>query len=109
MTTYPILTGSTVEYDASGAIDPRASVVKLTKAGIAAMTLADPETGYDGHIMTIWSSTANADTVTNTTGFGGASTAKDVATSGGAIGNSMTIRADGGVWVVVGLNGYTLG
>lgn len=106
---YPILTGTVVEYDASGAIDPRVSVAKLTKAGVGVMTLADPEPGYDGHIMTICTTTAQAHTVTYTGGFGGIGTGEDVATFQGAIGESMTIRAVDGTWFIVGLHTVALG
>jgi len=96
-------------YSDDGAIDPRASVVKLTEADTSAMTLADPEEGYDGHIMTIHATAAQAYTVTYTGGFGGIGTGKDVATFGGAIGDGMTIRAVDGTWFVLALFGVTLG
>lgn len=107
-----VLTPATVEYSANGAIALPTSmltVVNLTKAGVAAMTLADPTAAIEGAIMVINTETAQAHTVTNTTGFNGAGAGGDVATWGGAIGDGMVLVALNAKWNVVVLKNVTLG
>jgi hypothetical protein len=70
--------------------------VYLTKAGVAAMTLAVPF--GDGAELTITSTTANAHTVTIAAGLAGAGAGADVLTFGGAIGDSITLTSYGGYW-----------
>jgi hypothetical protein len=100
-------------YSVSGAIslpdDNRDVTVILNKAGVAAMTLADPTQAMSGRKVVITSETAQAHTVTNTTGFNGASTSGDVATFGGAIGDTMVIQAVNGKWHAIVLTDVTLG
>lgn len=86
-----------------------AKAVIVTKAGVCAMTLADPATADNGKVMMIVSSTAYAHTVTNTTGFNGGSTASDVATFGAAAGNSLILLAYAQRWYAISLTGVTLG
>ena len=95
---------------ANGAIAAKTGVVMLTKAGVAAMTLAAPTAGTDdGKVLSIVAATANAHTVTQTTpGFNNAGTSGDVATFGGAIGDSMQIVAYNGRWHVISLRNVTL-
>lgn len=90
-------------YTASGAIAIKPGVVFLGCAGACAMTLANPTTQQNGVIMYIIATTAQAHTVTNTTGFDGGTTARDVATYGGAIGDYMAIIAVNGVWYRLGI------
>lgn len=87
---------------ASGAITQKDGVLFITKAGVAAMTIADPTAGADdGKRLAIVSTTANAHTVTYaTTGFNAGTTGTDVGTFGGAKGDNLVIRAYGGVWYV---------
>lgn len=94
----------------NGAIAAKTGVVMLTKAGVAAMTLAAPTAGTDdGKVLVIVAATANAHTVTQTTpGFNNAGTSGDVATFGGAIGDSMQIVAYNGRWHVISLRNVTL-
>lgn len=97
-------------YGASGAITIQTGTVLLTKAGVGAMTLAAPSTAQNGTRLRIVSTTAQAHTVTQTTpGFNNGSTASDVATFGGAIGDNFMIEAYNGVWYVLGLRNVTLG
>jgi hypothetical protein len=91
-------------YTASGALDTRFAVHNIAVDGVGAMTLADPEAGYDGQEMFILATTANAHTVTYTGGFGGAGTGNDVATFGGAVGDSMHLIAYGGTWYITSDN-----
>ncbi len=94
----------TKKYTAAGAIDPSANRVNLAGAGAIAMTLVDPPNtpSFQGKTMTIVATTAQAHTVTNTTGFNAAGTGGDVATFGGAKGDSMTLVSWGGVWYTEG-------
>jgi len=50
---------------------------------------------------------AQANTVTNTTGFNGAGGAGDIATFGGAIGDNFTIMAVNGIWNIVASKNVT--
>lgn len=96
---------------ANGAIAATSGVVMLTKAGVAAMTLAAPTAGTDdGKVLMMVAATANAHTVTQTTpGFNNGGTASDVATFGGAIGDNLVVVAYNGRWHVVSLRNVTLG
>lgn len=96
---------------ADGAITVKSGSVFITKATAAALTLAAPTAGVDdGKQLTIIDTYGAAHTVTNTSpGFNAASTSGDVATFGGAKGDSMVIRAYQGVWLTVSLRNVTLG
>lgn len=96
-------------YTASGAITIQPGVQFLGSGGALAMTLANPTTEQNGMIMIITSTNASAHTVTYTAGFGGGTTARDVATYGGAVNDSMTIIAFNGVWWVISTRNVTLG
>ena len=86
-----------VDYAASGAITQKAGTVTISKAGVAAMTLADPVTVTDdGKVLRIVSKTAFAHTVTLAGGF--QCRANHVATFGGAVGDQLTVEALGGKW-----------
>ena len=88
---------------ADGAITIKNGTVKVTKAGVAAMTLANPtDVTDDNKELTILSTTAQAHTLTVTGGFGNGSTGEDVATFSGAIGDNITLKAMGGYWYIVG-------
>lgn len=87
----------------------------FTKAGVAAMTIADPTAGtHDGVTLTFIATTANANTLSNAAGSGFFSSGggtKDVATWGGAIGDGFTIIAYQGKWYIDprGVTNVTLG
>ena len=87
--------------------------IYITKAGVCALTLADPTaTTHDGTRLTFMSTTANAHTVSNAagSGFNGAGSGSDVATFGAAVGNNLTVEAYQGKWYVIGTSvGITLG
>lgn len=99
---------------ANGAIDSHTQAQYLiTKAGVAAMTLAAPTaTTDDFKTITISSGTANAHTITVTAGvfYNGKSTyaADTVATFAAFPGASITLMAYQGHWVVVSTNGSTV-
>ena len=83
----------------NGAITIKSGLVVLTKAGVAAMTLAAPTVGTDdGKILHIVATTANAHTVTIANGLSGASTAADVGTFGGAVADRVSLIAYNGIW-----------
>lgn len=92
-----------------GAITIAEGVVFLNKAGVIAATLADPPLTMTGAILHIVSLSAQAHTVTNTTGIGGGAGSNDVATWGGAIGDALTLVAKAGVWHTLSLDGVSLG
>lgn len=97
------------ELTVNGAITIKMGTVFLNKAGVLAATLASPTSGADDNKeLTIIAMQAQANTVTLTAGFNGGGTASDVATFGGAIGDSMTIVAYKGVWYVKNLVNVTL-
>ena len=77
----------------------------ITKAGVAAMTIADPTaTTHDGVRLTFIATTAHAHTLSNAAGsgfFSSGGATKDVATFGGAIGDGIVIEAYQGKWYIV--------
>jgi hypothetical protein len=79
------------------------ALIYLTKAGVGAMTLAAPAIDQQNTLLFI-STTAQAHTIT----MAGNAAATDVATFGGAIGNSCTLKASNGVWACVAQNGVTV-
>lgn len=83
----------------------------ITKAGVAAMTIANPtDVTHNGLELTFQSITANAHTLTRaTTGFNDAGSAGDVATWGGAKGDTLVIVAYGAKWYVKSATNVTLG
>lgn len=94
---------------ANGAINITNGVVTLNKAGVLAATLAAPTDVTDDHKeLVVVSLSAQAHTVTHTPGFSGAGAGKDVATFGGAVGDSITLVAFNGAWHVKALNGVTV-
>jgi hypothetical protein len=85
--------------DADGAITIKSGIVVITKAGVAALTLAAPIAGTDdGKELIIDSHTAQAHTVTIANGLRGAGASADVGTFGAAIGNGLTLYAYNGAW-----------
>lgn len=93
-----------------GAITIADGLVTLSKAGVLAATIASPPTDMPGCELEIVALTANAHTVTySTTGFNDGGTASDVATFGGAKGDSMRLRGINGIWYVVSTKNVTLG
>lgn len=101
--------GTPPTYTSSGAITVMPGVQYIGSAGALAMTLAAPTTAQNGMIMILLASTAQAHTVTNTAGFGGGTTARDVATFGGAINDGFIFFANNGVWWVISTRNVTLG
>ena len=91
-----------VSYGVSGAISiPTCDqTVYLTKAGVAAMTLADPPSDSTVTLKVV-SLTAQAHTITYTAGFYGNTTSSDVATYPGTVGAAFTFSAKNGVWYAV--------
>jgi hypothetical protein len=99
-----------VEVTANGAITIPSfnTTFVITKAGVCAMTLADPALANNGLRLTFISSDAYAHTLTNTNGFNAGGAGSDVATWAAAIGNSITVIAYGTTWLVENLTGVTL-
>lgn len=88
-------------YTSAGAISIEPGTVFIGSGGALAMTLANPPAWADGLEMCFVASTAQAHTVTYTAGFGGGTTARDVATFGGAIQDGMCVVAWSSVWWVI--------
>lgn len=99
----------TQELTDDGAIPIAAGVVSLNKAGVIAATIDTPPLNMNGAELTIISKTAQAHTLTHTPGFGGGTTARDVATFGGAISDNIVLVALDGVWYVKASRNVTLG
>jgi hypothetical protein len=79
-----------------GAIAIKTGTVAITKAGVAALTLAAPTaTTDDGKVLTIIATTANAHTVTTPAAK---LNGLHIATFGGAVGDSLVLEAYQGVW-----------
>lgn len=98
---------------ANGAITIPAysQVIVFTKAGVVEATLADPTaTTHDGVRLLFIAATAQANTVDNGagSGFNAGGAGSDVATFGGAIGDSLEIVAYQGKWYVVNSINVTL-
>ncbi len=91
---------------ADAAITITSGIVMIVKGSAAALTLAAPAAGDAGKHVLIYSTTAFAHTVTQTTpGFNGGGGASDLATFGAAAGNCFEIVAyDAKWWVVRALN-----
>lgn len=75
------------------------TLVNLNTGTAGAMTLASPGYNIEGLRMIITARSAHAYTVDNTA-FIGIADGNNLATYGGAIGDSMTLLAQGGSWVV---------
>lgn len=102
---------TTVTADGAVTIPSVNTVFVITKAGVAAMTLADPTTvTHDGLIIEFVATTANAHTLDNSagSGFNAAGAAGDVGTFSGAIGDGVRLLAYGGVWHVLNNIGVTI-
>lgn len=98
------------EASASGAITIQQGIVKITKAGVAALTLAAPTAAQEGTRLTVISNTANAHTITATglidDGVTGGS--KTTATFAAFAGASITLVAINLKWSVEAKNAVTL-
>jgi hypothetical protein len=98
-----------VALSASGAIAPRqGQSYVITKAGVAALTLAAPTAGADdGTIIEITSGTAFAHTLTATGLFNTGSTNVNLATLAAFAGATLVLMAYNGKWNVVSQIGIT--
>jgi len=97
---------------ASGAVSVKSGTLYVTKAGVAALTIADPTaTTDDGKTLTVISTTAQAHTLDNSagSGFNAGGAGSDIGTFGGAAGDNIVITAYQGKWYVVSKVNVTLG
>jgi hypothetical protein len=92
--------GQLVSLAASGAINPHVSASYLiTKAGVAALTLAAPTGNVDdGTTIDVTSTTANAHTITATGLLQTGTSAVNLATFAAYAGARVTLTAYQGVW-----------
>lgn len=97
-------------YAVDGAITIAPRIAKITKGSAAALTLADPSAAQEGTQMIITAQTAFAHTVDNSagSGFNAGGAASDIATFGGAIGDTFHIAAINTKWNVISLRNVTL-
>ena len=86
----------------------RGTASSLTSDGSGAYTLAAPLKDQINTITFI-STTAAAHTITYTAGFYGNTTSSDVATAAATINSTLTIKAQGGTWSIVGNTNFTIG
>jgi hypothetical protein len=104
-----VLKGEFTLISASGAIDPRSEGRSMiTKAGVAALTLAAPNLGDDGLYKRIISNTANAHTITATGLYVDGAGHVNLATFAAQIGASIDLMAFAGKWVVIRVQGVTM-
>lgn len=80
--------------------------VKLSGDGADAMTLAAPTYAQEGQEMLIQAEAAQAYTVAGT--FNGGGGGADLATFGGAVGDTLHVKAVSLAWKVINLNGVTI-
>lgn len=105
-----LLGAALVAIGASGAIDPHtANRYMITKAGVAALTLAAPTAGADdGLLIEINSATANAHTVTATGLYEDGAGHVNLATFPANIGGYLNLMAYQGKWYVLGVQNVTM-
>ena len=105
----PLLSTSSIS--ATGAITITAGLIRLTGSGATAYTVAAPTaTTHDGLELQIYTTTAEAHTITFTTiGVNELDAAGDVCTLGGAAGDGITVVASGGEWYTTDTTDCTLG
>lgn len=86
-----------------GAITIQNAYVVLSKGSAAAITLAAPTSGtHDGIVIEVISLTAFAHVITSGVDGFNAKGSSGTLTFGGAVGDSVRLRANGGHWYVVG-------
>lgn len=105
-----LLAGDFLPIASNGAVNPHvAARYLITKAGVAALTLAAPTAGTeDGLQVEIVSNTANAHTLTATGLFRDGSASVNLATFAAQIGASIILQAIGGKWFVVMTRNVTI-
>lgn len=95
-------------YTTSTAIVPQPGLVFVNGSTLA-MTIIDPTVLQNGLTMCVVSTNASAHTLTYTAGFNGGTTARDVATYGGAVGDNVCFFANAGTWWVISTRNVTFG
>lgn len=92
------------------AVPIRDTIIQLTKAGVAVMTLAAPSTASDGTKLTVTSETAQAHTITATSliADGTSGAPHTTATFAAFKGATVVFEASNGLWNVVSLQGVTI-
>ena len=97
-------------YAVNGALALIPGTATLTKAGVAAMTLAAPTVAQEGLILNVVSQTANAHTITATALLDDGVTggAKTTATFAAFAGASITLMASNLKWAVLSKNVVTI-
>lgn len=106
----PLITPPVALATADGAITVSPGTVKITKAGVCAVTLAAPTAAQDGIEIEFTSQTANAHTLTATglINDGVTGGAKNLATFAAFAGASITLKASSLTWNVISLNAVVI-
>ena len=106
---FPVRDAAAVyQYSAAGAVNPKPGQHQLKTGTAGAMTLRDPTADEEGVEFEVAALDAQAYTLTYTAGFAGGTTSNDVATWGGAIGDSMKVKCVDGGWRHTNLQGVTV-
>lgn len=95
-------------YGAAGALTVAEGTHVLKTGTAGAMTLVAPTGQQNNTRMRITAATAHAYTVTYTTGFNGGGAGADVATFGGAIGDTLELEAINNTWFVIATRNVTI-
>lgn len=105
-----LLAAALVKLAASGAVDPHtANNYIITKAGVAALTLAAPTAGADdGLLLQFTSTTANQHTLTATGLFIDGAGHVNLATWSANAGGSLLLMAYNGKWYVLSAFNVTM-
>lgn len=110
---YPVPAGQMTSYSVSGAIAIPTTppgvenFIVITKAGVAAMTLAAPAADQNGLRLNISSMTAQAHTVTATGLLSTGTASVNVATFAAQKGSGVVLEAVNGLWNVISSVGIT--
>lgn len=99
--------GDVDTYTADGAIPIKPGVTILAGSAGKAYTLAAPSLAQNGIVMVFAVGSAQAHTLTVAGGINGGSTATDVATFA-ALGDSLVLVANGGVWYLISFRGTSI-
>ena len=88
-------------YDSAAGINLTPAVTSILIGGGSATALVLPDGNEMGELFIATAITAYAHTITNTTGFNAGSTASDVATFGGEIGDTLMCEWTGSAWNIL--------
>ena len=91
----------------AGTVPVTNTLIYITKATAAAMTLAAPAADQT-NVLTIITTTAAAHTITYTAGFYGNTTSSDVATAAATANSVLVLKARDGTWSIQSNTNFTV-